>query len=372
MRILQVLFKLSHGGAERLALTILDGTRQRVEGIVCGVFDTGGPLEDVIDKMALPHISIDAQRKGKLKSWIELYRLIKKENIDIVHIQSAYLLLYAFIPAKLAGAAVVYTEHSKYYIETTPILPNVIRIFAPFISKITTVSRDLQFFFMDYLGQPERRLTVIPNGVDATLFTPHGPSERGMGIPNDGRLVFGTVARMTEAKDHDNLLRAFQKVRSTRQDVLLALVGDGETRDHVEQMVVDLGLSDAVLLLGRKDDIPSWLRAMDIFVLPSQREGAPISILEAMSCGIPVVATNVGGVSEILVDGENGRVVPPNNHESLAEAMLWMAENPEGRSRLAEAGLEAIVARFSHCSMCRRYLELYDGVMSRRAAKRLG
>ncbi|WFS61588.1 glycosyltransferase [Pseudodesulfovibrio thermohalotolerans] len=364
LRVMEVIFTLSHGGAERLAMTILDGTRDRVEGMVCGVFGDGGPLEPALDEMGLRHVSLDALRRGKLGTWRELYRLFRQERVDIVHVQAGYLLLYAFIPARLAGAKVVYTEHAKHSIQTKPGVRRVIRLAAPFLSRITTVSNNLKAFFMDSLGQPEHRLEVIPNGVDTALFTAAGRSVRGSGIPDDGRLVFGSVARMTEAKDHGNLLRAFRRVRDGRDGVLLALVGDGETREEVERMIDELDLRDSVLMLGRRDDIPAWLRAMDVFVLPSRREGAPVSVLEAMACGVPVVATDVGGVSEILVDGENGRVVQPEDHEALAGAMLWMMDNPEARERFAEAGPKSVAGRYSNHAMCSSYLNLYEKVMS--------
>lgn len=363
MRVLQTIFTLSHGGAERLALTILDTTRERVDGLVCGVFGDGGPLEEVMFEMDLPGVSLDAGKLGKLGFWRAFYSLLKKERIDIVHVQAGYLLLYVFLPAKLAGAKVVYTEHAKHSIETKPVVCRTIKLVAPFLSGITTVSENLKTFFRDYLGQPEARLEVIPNGVDTDLFHPDGVSVRGTEIP-EGKLVFGSVARMTEAKDHGNLLRAFRMIADKRDDVLLALVGDGETREDVERMIGELGLNDLVRLYGRRDDIPSWLRAMDVFVLPSQREGAPVSVLEAMGCGLPVVATDVGGVSEILTDGLNGRVVPPRDHDALAESMLWMVDNPDAMQRFAVEGPKTVAERFSNRAMGSRYLNLYERVMS--------
>lgn len=362
-RVMQILFTLSHGGAERLGLTILDGTRDRVDGMVCGVFGDGGPLEEVLEELELPYVSMDAGAKGKLGAWKGFYDLFRKEKVDIIHVQAGYLLLYVFIPAKLAGVRIVYTEHAKHSIETKPVLRRAIKVLAPFLDAVTTVSLNLKTFFHEFLRQPEGRVEHIPNAVDATLFSPEGDSVRGADIPAE-RTVFGSVARMSEAKDHGNLLRAFHHVLQKRDDVLLALVGDGETRADVEKMIEELELGDAVLLLGRRDNVPAYLRAMDVFVLPSRREGAPISVLEAMGCGLPVVATDVGGVSEIIRDGENGRVVPPRHHEALAEAMLWMLENPDRRQAFAVLGPKIVAERFSNRTMCSRYLDLYERVLS--------
>lgn len=362
-RVMQIIFTLSHGGAERLGLTILDGMRDSVSGSVCGVFGDGGPLERILQEMNIPYVSIDAGRKGKLASMKELYSLLKNERIDLVHVQAGYLLLYVLIPAKLARVKIIYTEHAKHSIETKPMIRYFIKLAAPFLDAITTVSLDLMTFFREYLGQPEKRLEHIPNAVDTVFFSPEGESMHGTKVTN-GRFVFGSVARMTEAKDHGNLLRAFRRVRNLRDDVLLVLVGDGETRSDVTRMVEELDLRESVLMLGHRDNIPNLLRAMDVFVLPSRREGAPISVLEAMGCGLPVVATDVGGVTEFLQDGENSRIVPPRNHEALAEAMLWMLDNPEKMEAFAAIGPKIVAERFSNHHICLRYLHLYERVLT--------
>lgn len=363
LRVAQIIFTLSHGGAELLGLTILDTLRQKVSGVVCGIFGDGGPLEEALKEHGLPYRSMDAGRLGKFGTLKALYRFFKDERIDVAHVQAGYLLLYAFLPAKLAGVKIVYTEHAKHSIETKSMVRNTIKLTAPFLNAITTVSRNLQSFFTDYIGIPAKRIVLISNGVDVTRFSAEGKSVRGELIP-DGPTIFGSVARMSEAKDHGNLLRAYKIVRGQRDDNLLVLVGDGEKREEVEGMIDEYGLRDSLLLLGRRDNVPAFLRAMDIFVLPSRREGAPISVLEAMSCGVPVVATDVGGVSEIVTDGENGRVVPPQDHEALADAMMWMLDSPQKRVELAKAGSMVVAEKFSNASICAQYLELYEKVTS--------
>lgn len=363
LRVAQAIVTLSHGGAERLALTILDTLRQRVDGVVCGIFGAGGPLEKTLNEFELEYRSMDAGKLGKIGSWRTLYKFFRSERIDILHVQAGYLLLYVFLPAKLAGVKIVYTEHAKHSIQTKPVVKYAVKLLAPFLDSITTVSSDLKSFFIEYLGISPSRVVTVPNGVDVTRFSVDGPSVRGNHIP-DGVTVIGSVARMSEAKDHGNLLRAYAVVREKHEDVVLALVGDGETREEVEDLISEYGLEDSVLMLGRQDDVPAFLRAMDLFVLPSKREGAPISVLEAMSCGVPVVATDVGGVSEILTDGEDGRIVPSQDHDALAEAMLWMLEHPEKRAALGARGPEVVAARFSDSAMCEQYLSLYERVVS--------
>lgn len=361
-RVLQLIFTLRHGGAERLALTILDGLRGDCRGSVCGMFGNGGPLVPAAESLGIGHHSLHAAERGRVRSCLDLFRLLRRERIDIVHVQAGYLLQYLYLPARLAGARIVYTEHAKHSASENVRLRRLLRLLGSRMDAVTTVSHNLKDFFVNDMGFSAESVRVVPNAVDTARFRPDGPSERGRTVPC-GPTVIGTVARMTEAKDHGNLLQAFKLLLYQRGNLLLALVGDGETRQEVEQQVRALGIGDHVLFLGSQERVPEFLRAMDVFVLPSMREGAPVSVLEAMACGVPTVATDVGGVREIIEDGVNGRVVPPRDHEALAEALLWLLERPEALRKFAAAGPEEVGRRFSREVMCRNYRQIYEQVM---------
>lgn len=364
-RVMQLIYTLSHGGAERLALTILDGLRNgngpEASGFVCGAFGDGGPLAEAADALAIPHDSLRFEM-GKIRGMRALARAIRENRVDVLHVQSGYLLQLAYLPARITGTRIVYTEHAKHALQNKKRLRRVVQLLGRRTDAVTTVSRNLKDFFVDDLGFDDEAVTVVHNAVDTERFRPEGESERGRSIPSRPTII-GTVARMTEAKDHGNLLRAFSAVLKRDDDTLLALVGDGETRGDVERMVREYGLSERVLFLGRQERVPEFLRAMDVFVLPSKREGAPISVLEAMACGIPVVATDVGGVGEIIEDGVNGRVVPPQDHEALSDALCWLLDRPETMRRFAVSGPAEVRRRFSREALCRNYRTIYEQVM---------
>ena len=145
--------------------------------------------------------------------------------------------------------------------------------------------------------------------------------------------VVGIVAKLSAVKGHEHFLRAAARVRERRSDVIFLVVGDGPLRPQLESLTEELGLADAVRFVGVRKDIPEVLGLMDVFVLSSLSEGAPNVILEAMAAGLPVVASNVGGVPDIVRDGETGRLVEPGDHEALADAVLDIL-NDETRAGL--------------------------------------
>jgi L-malate glycosyltransferase len=266
-------------------------------------------------------------------------------------------LQFVAFPALLAGAKVVYTEHAKHSILKYPRLRRQARILSVLCSKVVCVSHDLKQFMVKDVGVKPSRIEVIHNGVDLERFTALEPDQK---TNSKSELVIGTVARLTEAKDHGNLLRAFALVREKISQARLVLVGDGELRREIETMIRDLDLERSVDLLGKRSDIPKQLAHMDIFVLPSKREGFPVSIIEAMACAKPVVATDVGGVREIINDGEDGVIVPPEDHSSLATALLRLAQDFGLRERLGSKARLKAIEQFSEQAMMEKYQGLFN------------
>ncbi|WP_353117848.1 glycosyltransferase [Nitratidesulfovibrio sp.] len=366
---MQLLFRLAPGGAERLALTTLDKARGRVRGSVCGLFGSTGPLVPEIEQMGLPWFGLDVIGHSRLRGIWTLAALLRREKVDVVHAQAAYLLQWAVPAAWLSGARVVYTEHSRHQLESQPRVRRLLRMVGPWLSDISCVTEDMRRFLKNEVGMAVPRIRVIRNGVDVARYAPAEPGNAVAAWPagwGTRSFVFGNVARFCEAKDHPSLLRAFDAVSRVHPYVRLLLVGDGECRPEVEALHADLGLGDAVHFAGTRQDIPEHLRAMGVFVLSSRVEGMPVAVLEAMACGVPVVTTDVGGLGELVRDGETARVVPPRDPEALAGAMRWMLENPREREAMRLRALDMVRSQCGHDTMLRGYLDLY-GVKEARA-----
>ncbi|SFL28274.1 Glycosyltransferase involved in cell wall bisynthesis [Desulfomicrobium norvegicum] len=362
LHVMQCVVSLAPGGAESLALTILE--KAGVRGSVCGLVRGTGALIPAIEAQGLPWHVLSSSSPRRFPVWKALAGVLRRERVDVAHVQAGYLLSFVLPAALLAGVRVVYTEHAKHSLEQQPMLRRVVRLCAPFVHAVTCVSENLKSFMVERVGIDTRRIQVIPNGVDLGRFTQAAPSPETRGLLPESWggpdiTVFGNVARFSEAKDHPGLLRAFDEVRRRHPGVRLLLVGDGETRPGVESLISELGLGEFVQLAGMRRDVPALLGLMDVFVLSSMREGMPISVLEAMAAGLPVLTTDVGGIGEVVQDGVTARVVAPREVTALAGGLAWMVENAAARADMAARGKALIHGQYGHERMVERYAELY-------------
>jgi sugar transferase (PEP-CTERM/EpsH1 system associated) len=224
------------------------------------------------------------------------------------------------------------------------------------------VSADLQGWLKTVIGVPEQKNTLVPNGVDTAMFSPAAVT--GRHFP-PYCFVIGTVGRVQEVKNHRGLVEAFirlrEKLPAERDRLRLAIIGDGACLPALRQQVADAGLTELVWLPGARNDIRDLMRTFSVFALSSIAEGTPVTILEAMATGLPIVATRVGGIPEVVQHGRTGMLAPAADTEALAEALAFYVEHP---TRLAEDGKAArrmAEARFSIDATVAAYLNLYDG-----------
>ena len=228
----------------------------------------------------------------------------------------------------------------------------------------------------DYLVRREgiegRRIRIIPNGVDAGRFRPaRSEGERGalrsaLSIPVS-RFVVAIVAALRPEKNHGMLLDAAARIRARRDDFVFLVVGEGPEGEKLRRRSRDLSLGDAVRFMGRRDDIPAILSAADVGVLCSHPvvETFPLAVLEAMSSGLPVVASDVGAVREMIQDGEEGRIISPGDVEALAESLVALADAPEARRRMGIKGRERVVRDFTVEGMVGRYAKMFSEALER-------
>ncbi len=243
---------------------------------------------------------------------------------------------------------------------------------APLVTRYVAVSQALRELLVAS-GVDPRRVTVIPNGVDTTAFRPR-PGARAhlvqaLGLGDDTRLV-GMVARLHPVKGHRLFLEtAAAFLRDTQAPpVRFLVVGGGEPayRRELEALTGALGVSGAVTFLGEQEDVAGILAGLDAVVVPSRFEGFCLSALEAMACGVPVVATRVGAIPELITDGANGLLAPPGDAGALAAALRRLLGDPLLAARLAEGGLET-ARRFSLEAFVNRTAALYHALLTARA-----
>lgn len=207
------------------------------------------------------------------------------------------------------------------------------------------------------VGFPVQRITVLPNGVDSDRFQ-RGNRGRSFVRKADDILI-GTVGRLVPVKNQMVLIDAFSKLCNQDFNIKLIIVGDGPLRHQLQTVAKDTGCADRIEFLGRRSDVPEIMRAMDIFVLSSYSEGMSNTILEAMSSGLPVVATAVGGNPELVLNGKTGLLVPTNDPEKLERALCLLIRHEEMRKEMGMRGRERVKKYFSLRGMIDNYEKLY-------------
>jgi sugar transferase (PEP-CTERM/EpsH1 system associated) len=221
---------------------------------------------------------------------------------------------------------------------------------------------------------PPSRIARIHNGVDSTLFHPSGDRRDAVPHPNfsgPGNFVIGTVGRMQPVKDQLTLARAFvrlmQAMPGAKQRLRLVMVGDGPLREQVRMLLAEAGIDEYAWLPGNRDDVARIMRSFDLFVLPSLAEGISNTILEAMACGLPVLATAVGGNPELIQAGVTGTLVPRDDPESMARAIRTYAESAELCRRHGIEARRTIERGFGMEAMVNAYMTIYDQMLARNA-----
>lgn len=234
----------------------------------------------------------------------------------------------------------------------------------PYTQKVINIST-MEMELMKVRDISPDKLEVIHNGVDSEIFSPL-EEERGDRPADSYREApsIGTVAYLTKRKGIAYLVSALREVADHFPEVQLKIIGDGVERSSLENQIRALDLQSNVELLGNRSDICSLLNSFDIFVLPSVWEPFGLVIAEAMACGKPVIATRVGGIPEIVVDGVTGLLVPPADAESLANAMLKLIRDLELRRNLGRAGRDRFLELFSARTMAAKYEALYERLIS--------
>jgi len=216
------------------------------------------------------------------------------------------------------------------------------------------------------------KVRLVPNGIDLARFTPRAPSpslRAGLGVPPSSPVVL-SIGRFVAEKGHRHLLEAAARIERTRAGVHWALVGAGELEEPLRRQARGLGLESQVHFIGWRDDVPDVLAVGDVFVLPSENEGFGRVVVEAMAMARAVVATAVGGVPEIVRDGETGILVPPAAPAALADAVRSLLDDPARAARLGAAGRARAESRFSLTAHVDAVERVYAEVLGGHAARR--
>ena len=306
----------------------------------------------------------------------KLFECLKREEFDLVNTHTPKAGILGPIAAKLAGVPIIiHTVHGFLFHDNVPIPKRFIfmgaeKLTATFADYLfSQSSEDIEQAIKHKISLPEN-IFYIGNGIDVTRFNPHNISippqkkREEVGIKAD-ELVVGIVARLVYEKGYMELFQAAVELTRKFDNVKFLVVGpvENERKDAVNlELLEELGIEESVIFLGMRKDVPELYSIMDIFVLPSWREGIPRALMEAMAMGVPVVATNIRGCREVVKNGETGLLVPVRNHQALAEATAILLQDKQKRIEMGKAGRQYILTNFTEDAVYQRIIQLYDVV----------
>jgi len=318
-----------------------------------------------LDQQGVPYRRVRCGRDVSLRMARDVVRAVRAERPDLVHTHLVHADVYGAVAAAAARVPYVSTRHNddRYLLGPFRYLD---RGFARGARKLIAIS-DAVRLFLEATGHDPEKLTTIHYGLDELPSAPSDPTPEQAGIPAEAPLAVA-VGRLIEQKDHATLLRAFALVHEQQQDARLAILGSGPLAAETRALVRVLGLAGAVALPGRTE-IRDWLARANVFVHTSRWEGFGIVLLEAMLGSLPVVATRVSAVPEVVVDGETGALVDAGDTAGVARELRALLDDPERAKRLGQAGRDRALTEFSVARMTERTLDVYRDSLTPRAIR---
>ncbi len=392
--VIHVITQLDQGGSARNTFfTVLKHDRDRFRvGLVYGRSPARSEEEEAllasdlkelrqtgVALFEVPCLIRDIRMLWDARATLALWRVFQREQPDIVHTHTSKAGAVGRVAAWLARIPIViHTPHGHilygYYGRAmSGIIRLVERALARITDRIVTLTdRGAQEHVQYRIAGPEKFVT-IPSGIALSAFRSvrvnPAVKRKELGLPEEGPII-GTVGRLVPIKGHAWLLRAVPRVLAEFPQTTFVFIGEGPLWSQLRQLASELGITSHVMFLGARQDVPECLAVFDLFAFPSINEGMGRALIEAMAVGLPVVASRVGGIPDIVEDGKNGVLVPPMDEGPLADAVLGLLRDPQRRGAYGEAAKRSVDDRFDVGSMVNSIERLYDAVWHAKHATR--
>ena len=354
MKIMQVIPYFCFGGAETMCENLTYALKaQGHEVFVASLYDEHTPIARRMEANGVRIVYLDKKPGLDLSMVTKLVALMRREKPDVVH-SHLNILKYAALAAKLAGVPhCVHTVHNMADKEAESRTQSILSgfYFTHGWSTPVALSPEVQHSIEEFYHLPRKRVPMVYNGIDLSRCEEKQNYSLGQTI------TLTHIGRFNEQKNHAGLLRAFAKIHAQYPQSRLNLLGDGELMEPVKELARELGLSDSVHFLGSQSNVYPYLRETDLFLLPSLYEGMPMTLIEAMGTGLPIVASAVGGVPDMLKDGESA-LLTTCDPGSVADAALRLLADQSLRETLGQ-NAKRESKRFSADYMAREYVRVY-------------
>ncbi|HEX5131855.1 MAG TPA: glycosyltransferase [Candidatus Krumholzibacteria bacterium] len=372
IRVALVASTLGVGGAERITADVLrrlPADRFRTQ---LYFLHAAGPVGRSLIADGFDGIERMAEGTHDVAALLKLARLFRRNRPDVVYCLDHH---DAMTLGRLAGLAsgaraMVVASHATGLVGKSHIFGPVDRMLMDFTGRVVAVSRTHARYLHEHEGLPISSVRVIENGVDAAAYPPVSDRSRAearaeLALGPDEHVI-AMVAAMRPEKAHDVLLHALARMRDAGIHAAALLAGDGERRGALEKLADELGLAGSVRFLGVRGDVARLLHAADVVVLPSHAvvETLPLAVLEALAVGVPVVASAVGSIGEVIRDGETGCLIPPADAMALADRVTYILENREAALAMARRGMALVRDRFTIERTTRGYEALFSEMVA--------
>jgi glycosyltransferase involved in cell wall biosynthesis len=355
------------GGAEKMLISLADSLdRARFRPVVC-LLRPGWLLDQLRARGLTTHVVPLARTADP--AWVRSMRtLLRDEQVAVMHAHEFYMNSYCALLSRLTGVPSVTTVHGRNYSGDKWYRRAAYRAVAR-NSRMIAVSDGIADFLEQSVGVPRRRQTIIRNGIDCQAFAASDRvraevrAELGLLAHQP---VIGCLGNLYPVKGHTHLIDAAAVVCRRFPDAVFLFAGRGQLLDSLQRQAAALGIAGNMRFLGFREDSARLLSAMDIFAMPSLSEGLPLSILEAMAAERAIVASAVGGIPEVIVDGSQGLLVPAGDHGALARAILSHLDDRPRAAAMSAAARAKVVADFSLATMTGTYERLYSELIATR------
>lgn len=362
VRILHLIVELSIGGAQSALLRLLKHLdRQRFEPQVACYYNGDGVVARQIRANGIPVIDLGMSGKYRIDAFWRFYRLLRTQRPTILHTWMFHANISGRLIGKLAGVPLIISSERTMGQEGI-FRRWVDRSTVGLTNSVVCVSQSVSRFAQDTIGLPVSKLTVIPNGIDLDQYDQllsQGEARGKFNLPKEA-LIVGAIGRPRPVKGYLYLVEAFARLADTYPAACLVFIGNGPDRPNLIDKVRSLGLEDRVIFLDDQTDIPGLLPAIDILAVPSLYEGMPNVVIEAMAAGVPVVATNVGGTQEVIINGETGILVPPQDANALSEGISSLLQKPDLRRQIGLSGQQRAYKFYNIQNTVQQTQLLYD------------
>ncbi len=375
---LKILYPVIDGdisGGNMIALRIIEEALRRGHGAVVNS-PTEGKFTNILRGKGIIKIyNVDTRRSFRFDNAIKLAHIMKKEGINLVHSHTPLGgVVLSRLGGWIAGVPVITHAHTRDFMNQNPFVGQYQFILnwitsKLFCAKVIAVSESVKKEIIKQ-GAAANKITVVYNGIDLDDYRCNRSSleiRKEFGLKENQHIV-GEIGRLCKAKGQHILVKSVQKVIKKIPDTVFMIVGEdqekrGEYKKELEDLATNLGVKQHIIFTGYRGDIMDLMHVLDFLILPSLVEGLSVVILEAMLAKKPVIATSIGGNPEIVMDGETGTLIPPEDPDRLAEAIIYHLEHPEISKKMGEMGYERVGKYFSLSQMLDKVMNIYKEVL---------